>query len=171
MDFLVVPVLRSPPAEAGDTRDMGWIPGSKRFPGEGNGNSLQFSCLENPVERGTWGATVPSWATVHRVEKHWRWLRGLGTSTHLRSLWLWRAPTLCHWSAPSVQSSALTPCNCETSQVSGPVEISPLFLLERQQIKSLVRPLPHLKFCGSSVKSQITMSEDSRYHFWKVADL
>ena len=64
----------------------------------------------------------------------------------------------CHWSAPSIQSSALTPCNCETSQVPGPLEISPLFSLERQQIKSLVRSLPHLIFCGS-VKSQITMSE------------
>ena len=65
-------MVKSPPAKAGDTRDMGWIPGSKRFPGEGNGNSFQFSCLENPVDRGTWGATVHSGATVHRVEKHWR---------------------------------------------------------------------------------------------------
>ena len=64
----------------------------------------------------------------------------------------------CHWSAPSVQSSVLTPCKRETSQVPGPLEISPLFPLERQQIKSLVRSLPHLIFCGS-VKSQITMSE------------
>ena len=55
----MVPVLRSPPAEAGDTRDMGWIPGSKRFPGEGNGNSLQFSCLGNPVDRGAWQNCSP----------------------------------------------------------------------------------------------------------------
>ena len=38
--------------------DPGWIPGSGRSPGEGNGNSLQYSCLENPMDRGAWRATV-----------------------------------------------------------------------------------------------------------------
>ena len=42
--------------------DQGSIPGSERSPGEGNGNPLQYSCLENPTDRGTW------WATVHRVD-------------------------------------------------------------------------------------------------------
>ena len=43
--------------------DVGLIPGSARSPGEGNGNPLQYSCLENPMDRGAW------WATVHRVAK------------------------------------------------------------------------------------------------------
>ena len=43
--------------------DLGSIPGLERFPGEGNGNPLQYSCLENPMDRGTW------WATVHGVAK------------------------------------------------------------------------------------------------------
>ena len=43
--------------------DVGLIPGSGRFPGEGNGNPLQYSCLENPRDRGTW------WVTVHGVAK------------------------------------------------------------------------------------------------------
>ena len=43
--------------------DPGSIPGSGRCPGEGNGNSLQYSCLENPMDRGAW------WATVHGVTK------------------------------------------------------------------------------------------------------
>ena len=43
--------------------DMGSVPGSGRSPGGGNGNPLQYSCLENPVDRGAW------WATVHRVTK------------------------------------------------------------------------------------------------------
>ena len=47
------------PANAGDTGGEGLIPGSGRSPMEGNGNSLQFSFLENPMDRGTW------WATVH----------------------------------------------------------------------------------------------------------
>ena len=38
--------------------DLGSIPGSGRSPGEGNGNSLQYSCLENPMDRGAWGAIV-----------------------------------------------------------------------------------------------------------------
>ena len=49
------------PASAGDIRDLGSIPGSGRSPGEGNGNPLQYSCLENPMDRGAW------WATVHGV--------------------------------------------------------------------------------------------------------
>ena len=54
-------MLKNLPANAGDLRDSGSITGSERSPGGGNGNSLQYSCLENPVDRGTWRATV------HRV--------------------------------------------------------------------------------------------------------
>ena len=50
-------------ANAGDIRDVGLIPGSGRSPGEGHGNLLQYSCLENPMDRGA------SWAIVHRVTK------------------------------------------------------------------------------------------------------
>ena len=46
-----------------NTGDAGLIPGSGRSPGEGNGNPLQYSCLENPTDRGAW------WATVHEVAK------------------------------------------------------------------------------------------------------
>ena len=48
-------------AGSGDIRDVGLILGSGRSPGEGNGNLLQYSCLENPVDRGAW------WAIVHGV--------------------------------------------------------------------------------------------------------
>ena len=44
--------------KVGDTGDTGSIPGSGRSPGGGNGNSFQYSCLENPMDRGTWLATV-----------------------------------------------------------------------------------------------------------------
>ena len=59
----VVLVVKNPPANAGDIRDTGSIPGSGRSPGGGHGNPLQYSCLENPMNRGAW------WATVHRVTK------------------------------------------------------------------------------------------------------
>ena len=51
-------VVKNPPATAGDIRDVGSILGSS--PGEGNGNSLQYSDLENPMDRGAWWVTVQS---------------------------------------------------------------------------------------------------------------
>ena len=52
-------VVKNLPANAGDRRHTGSIPGSGKFPGEGNDNPLQYSCLENPRDRGVWWATVP----------------------------------------------------------------------------------------------------------------
>ena len=51
-------LVKNPPANAGDIRDTGLIPGSQRSSGEGNGNPLQYSCLENPTDRETWQARV-----------------------------------------------------------------------------------------------------------------
>ena len=51
-------MVKNPPANAGDVRDVGSVPGSGRSPGKGNGNPLQYSCLENPMDRGAWRATV-----------------------------------------------------------------------------------------------------------------
>ena len=58
--------VKNPPANAGDIRDTGSIPGLERFPGEGNGSPLQYSCLENYTDRGAWRATVPK-ATKSRT--------------------------------------------------------------------------------------------------------
>ena len=54
----VVLVVKNPPANAGNIKDVGLIPGSGRSPGGGPGNPLQYSCLENPMDRGAWRATV-----------------------------------------------------------------------------------------------------------------
>ena len=51
-------VVKNLPANVGDARDVGLIPELGRSPGEGNSNPLEYSCLENPVDRGTWRATV-----------------------------------------------------------------------------------------------------------------
>ena len=51
-------VVKNLPASAGNKRVMGVIPGSRRSPGLGNGNPLQYSCLENSMDRGAWQATV-----------------------------------------------------------------------------------------------------------------
>ena len=53
-------MVKNPPANAGDVRDPGWVPGLGRSPGGGRGNLSQYSRLENPMDRGAW------WATVHR---------------------------------------------------------------------------------------------------------
>ena len=57
--------VKNQPANAGDERDSGLILGSGRFPGVGNGNTLQYSCLENSMDRGAWQAKV------HGVTKSW----------------------------------------------------------------------------------------------------
>ena len=69
--FQVAPVVKNPPANAGDTRDVSLIPESGRSPGGGNGNPLQYSRLENPTDRGAWQAVV------HGVTKSWTWLSNL----------------------------------------------------------------------------------------------
>ena len=51
-------MVKNPPASAEDARDAGSIPGSERCPGRGNVNPLQYSCLENRMDRGAWRATV-----------------------------------------------------------------------------------------------------------------
>ena len=58
-------MVKNSPANTGDIRDVGSIPGLGRSPGRGHSNPLQYSCLENPMDRGAW------WATVHRVAQSW----------------------------------------------------------------------------------------------------
>ena len=68
-------MVKNPPGDAGDPRDEGSTPESGRSPGEGNGNPLQYSCLENPKDRGAWQATV------HGVTKSWIQLKSLSMQT------------------------------------------------------------------------------------------
>ena len=66
-------VVKNLPANSGDLRNVGLIPGLERSPGEGNGNPAQYSCLENPMDRGAWQATV------HGVAKCQTQLKQLST--------------------------------------------------------------------------------------------
>ena len=72
----VVLVVKNLPASPGDVRDTSSILGSGRSPGGEHGNPLQYSCLENPMERGAW------WATVYRVTKSRTWLKQLSSNIH-----------------------------------------------------------------------------------------
>ena len=69
---------KEPTSSAGDVRDSDLILWLGRSPGGGHGNPLQYSCLENHMERGAW------WATVHRVARSWTWLKRLSMHAHVQ---------------------------------------------------------------------------------------
>ena len=81
----VVLAVKNSPGNAGDIRDAGLIPGWGRSPGVDNGNSLQYSCLENPMDREVWRATVHR-ATSQTWLSDWRCthteLKAVGCSPH-----------------------------------------------------------------------------------------
>ena len=81
-------VVRYLSTNAGDMRDSGSILWSRRSPGEGNGNPLQYSCLENSLDRGAW------WATVH-VTKSWIWLKGISQKLLIYSRRIYYTNILC----------------------------------------------------------------------------
>ena len=74
---------------AGGTGDASSIPGSGRLQGEGNGNPLQYSCLENPMNRGAW------WAAVHRVAKNQKQLTTTTTTTVLGNQYIFSHWNIC----------------------------------------------------------------------------
>ena len=83
-------VVKNLPVNAADIRNWGSIPGLGRSPGGGHGNPLQYTCLENPMDRGAWQAMV------HRVAKSWTWLKQLNTYTHMQAKTI---PNCRSWSA------------------------------------------------------------------------
>ena len=82
--------VKKPPAKARDTRHAGLISGSRRSPGEENGNLLQYSCLENPIDRGVWRAKV------HRIAKSQTGLKQLTVHACTQEIcigWIYKART------------------------------------------------------------------------------
>ena len=73
-------VVKNPPANEGEIKDPGFIPGLGRSPGGGQGNPLQYSCLENPMDRGAWRATD------HKVTKSQTRPKRLSTDACMTSL-------------------------------------------------------------------------------------
>ena len=91
MGFTGGSVVKNPPAnQCRRFRDMGSISGLERSPGGENDNPLQYSCLNNPMDRGAW------WATVHGVTKSWTWMSNW---TWLHAFWeVWGNISLWFWS-------------------------------------------------------------------------
>ena len=81
-------MVKNPPANASKGRNVGLIPGSGRSPGAGHSNPLQYSCMENPMDRGAW------WATVHRVPMRWTRLKPLSMHAHEKLKTLYRYSSL-----------------------------------------------------------------------------
>ena len=94
--------VKNPPANAGDMRDTGSSPGSGRSPGGGHSNPLQYSCLEHPMDRGAWQATV------HGVAKSRTWLKQLSRHTHIQILVYTHRDAQRIWGKPPNQ------CNLQT---------------------------------------------------------
>ena len=74
-------MVKNQPAHAGDIRDASLIPGSERSPGGGHGNPLQYSCLENLMDREAWRVTM------HTVAQSWTGLKRLSTPASMFSSW------------------------------------------------------------------------------------
>ena len=106
----VAPVVKNPPANAGG---IGLIPGSGRFPGGGHGSPLQYSCLENPMDRGAWRATVHRGSEPDTTEC-------LGTNARPTS----RRGALPR--GPGVKAPSLTHSLALSAGHAGPFEILPL---------------------------------------------
>ena len=88
-------VVENPPASAGDLGDAGSVPGSGRSPGGGHSNPLKYSCLENPMDRGAW------WATVRSITKIQTWLKRQPALSIVHSL------DLDKWTMTSIHHSCI----------------------------------------------------------------
>ena len=84
----LVLLVKNLPASAGGARDAGWIPESGIYSGVGNGNPLQYSCLENSMDRGIW------WTTVHGVAKSQTRLNPHHTVSHCSRAGVWKCDIL-----------------------------------------------------------------------------
>ena len=122
-------VIKNLPANAGATRDIGLIPGSGRSPGGGNGNPLQYSCQENPMDRGAWRSTGHGVAKSQTRLSDWaqpsfsRVVRGMDPPRSLRPVRAlpllgrgWGQPPLEHEAS---RKSRATLTRCEFWQEEG----------------------------------------------------
>ena len=132
----VVLVVKNSPANAGDIRVQGSIMGLGRSPGGGHGNQLQYSCLENPKDRGAWQFTV------HRVTRSWTRLKWLHMNASYITKWFGSAQF------SSVAQSCPTLCNPVNHSMLGlPVHHKPPW-------NYLTPPLPDriaVSFCGENI--------------------
>ena len=134
-------VVKNPPANAGDVRDAGLILGLGRSPGRRHGYPLQYSCLENPMERGAWKATF------HKVTKSQTWLKRL-TCSHV---WMWElhhkegwAPKTC-FQIVVLEKTLESPLDCKEIQPVNPKGNQSWIFIGRTDAEAPVLWLPDAK--------------------------
>ena len=195
-DYLVVLVVKNPPAKAGDTRDMDSIPGLGWSPGEGCGNPLQYSCLKNPMDRRAWWATIPevikSWTRLssraHTASTEWpcpgtqRWIRHShpperpqfprGSMPDTSPLTVWdrdfRLRFRAHlWSsAPGLHPACVCHPRCHRC-----MSLSIIAICSPSFRKSFIQGLSALsKSCGDDGKQVLEFIKWERYSFTKRRD-
>ena len=133
--------IKNPPANA-DVRDTGLIPGSRRSPERGNGNPLQYSCLENPVDRGAWWATVCGVTELDTTQATFSKLSGLAQQQLfmlLTKAYLGRA-LLTLFALFWTVSVSLTLCSRWLCDMAGTVELAVGYKISQGLFSSKVRP-------------------------------
>ena len=143
------------PANAGDSGDMSWIPGSGRCPGEGNGNPLQYSCLENSMHRGAWRATIHG---VARVGHDWATEHTGMPNT------CWKRESICPWLDCTCLCNPMD-CSLLGSSVHGIFQAGLLCLLRIRQI------LYHWAYWIISQVNQINLEVTLRNTFLSICGL
>ena len=152
-------------ASAGDARDAGLIPVLERSPREGNGNSLQYSCLENPMNRRAWqalGVQIARHDLVTNNILHYMVL-GVGGSE-------WRRPNWLHEKyGPSPQPGTLFPSASRTKQApTGESFQSQHFPANLQDGGSPAAPAPRLPACPlGAVSFGLALTRDCSWFLWK----
>ena len=105
-----------PICNAGDIRDAGSIPGLRRFSRRGHGNPLQYSCLENPMDRGTWQATVYKATGLQRVGHDWSDL------AHTQGISTWCLTNI-NPGTPKIRLHVTLPSSCPCSRHTEPASL------------------------------------------------
>ena len=163
-------MVKNPPANAGD---VGWIPELGRFPEEGNGNPLQYSCLGNPMDRGAWQTTVYGGHKRlghHLVTKQqqYRWEVSLRDRYFFRTikkakyqridtfeLWCWSRHLRVPWTARRSSQSIIK-------------ETNPEYSLEGQSLKLKLQYFSHLMWRANSLERTLMLGkiEGKRRRGW-----
>ena len=151
-----------PICNAGDIRDAGSIPGLRRFSRRGHGNPLQYSCLENPMDRGTWQATVYKATGLQRVGHDWSDL------AHTQGISTWCLTNI-NPGTPKVRLHVPLPSSCPCSQHTEPASLHashasncPAFSSQSPQHSALLLGLSPTPVWASSY---LFSSCSLRFHF------
>ena len=155
-------MVKNPPANAGDTREAGSIPGWGRSPGGGHGNLLQYSCLENPMDRGVW--VTKSWTQLKQLSMYAVPSHNLLTPTHTH--------THTHFSQVLNCLAALEVCSPVSTELPhlrpNGVGVKPCPKSQTCELnKCCFKPMSFGVFCYAAVGTELDTAELERWVVWR----